>query len=98
MAPEIDGKLYLTDLEPSADDSDINNDAAHHANKRPAQAGDMAVVEITESHDYDLIGRIVQLEDRLPTQISAANLATAAATASNAVQKISTGAALRVLA
>ncbi len=93
MAPEIDGKLYLTDLEPSLDD----NDAPQHIKKRPAQAGDMAIVEITESHDYDLIGRIVRLEDRLPAQLSAANLATAA-TATNAVQKISTGAALRVLA
>jgi ribosomal protein S12 methylthiotransferase len=91
MAPEIDGKLYLTDLEPSNEPSDGNA-------RRQAQTGDMATVEITESHDYDLVGRIVRLEQRFPLPTNAANLATSSVTAANAVQKISTGAALRVLA
>src|SRR4029079_11102548 len=50
MAPEIDGKLYLTDLEPES--------AA-----RAAQVGELVTVEITESHDYDLVGRVVHLSE-----------------------------------
>ena len=41
MAPEIDGKLYLTDLEPPSD------------RNAPRSPGDIAMVEITKSHDYD---------------------------------------------
>jgi ribosomal protein S12 methylthiotransferase len=49
MAPEIDGKLYLTDIQPQPDG----------ASARP---GDMATVEITKSLDYDLVGRVVAIE------------------------------------
>jgi ribosomal protein S12 methylthiotransferase len=80
MAPEIDGKVYLNDLEP-ADGG------------RPAQVGDIALVEITESHEYDLVGRVAEIQEASPT---ARPLTTSAVMAP--VQKISTGAALRVLA
>jgi ribosomal protein S12 methylthiotransferase len=50
MAPEIDGKLYLTDIQPQPDG----------ASARP---GDMAAVEITRSLDYDLIGRVTALQE-----------------------------------
>ena len=80
MAPEIDGKVYLNDLEP------IDGG-------RAAQVGDVAMVEITESHEYDLVGRVVEIQEALPL---ARPLATNAPMAP--VQKISTGAALRVLA
>ena len=81
MAPEIDGKLYLNDLEPI------------DGGGRAAQVGDMAVVEITESHEYDLVGRVVEIQESVPpAQSRAVNVAMAP------VQKISTGAALRVLA
>src|ERR1700716_57299 len=43
MAPEIDGKLYLTDIEPPGGEV--------------AEAGDVARVEITKTDAYDLIGR-----------------------------------------
>jgi ribosomal protein S12 methylthiotransferase len=80
MAPEIDGKVYLNDLEPVD-------------GGRAAQVGDMAVVEITESHEYDLVGRVVEIQEALPVaRLVAANEAMAP------MQKISTGAALRVLA
>ena len=80
MAPEIDGKVYLNDLEPSQ-------------GGRSAQIGDMAIVEITESHEYDLVARVVEVQEA-PAIVRplAANAAMAP------VQKISTGAALRVLA
>ena len=45
MAPDIDGKLYLTDIE-------LPNDEI-------AGIGDVARVEITKMDAYDLIGRVV---------------------------------------
>ena len=50
MAPEIDGKVYITEFEGVNDAEDL-----------PA-AGTMATVEITESNDYDLIARAVKFD------------------------------------
>jgi hypothetical protein len=77
MAPEIDGKLYLTDIETQ---SGVE-----------AQAGDVVRVEITKTDAYDLIGRIVEI---LPRPVCRPASAVAAAAA---VQRIATGAPLRVL-
>jgi ribosomal protein S12 methylthiotransferase len=50
MAPDIDGKLYLTDIElPSGE---------------VAQSGDVVRVEITKADAYDLIGRVVEIQSR----------------------------------
>jgi ribosomal protein S12 methylthiotransferase len=50
MAPDIDGKLYLADIElPSGE---------------VASAGDIAKVEITKTDAYDLIGRVVEILPR----------------------------------
>ncbi len=50
MAPDIDGKLYLTDIElPSGE---------------VAATGDVVRVEITKTDAYDLIGQIVQITPR----------------------------------
>jgi ribosomal protein S12 methylthiotransferase len=76
MAPEIDGKVYLTDLEPP--------DGGCAAGR-----GDMVTAEITKSHDYDLVGRVVEVREAT-TRISAPVVSPA--------RTISTGAALRVLA
>jgi ribosomal protein S12 methylthiotransferase len=61
MAPEIDGKLYLTDIElPSGE---------------VASEGDVARVEITKTDAYDLIGRVVEILPRpvvRPTQAAPA--------------------------
>ncbi len=46
MAPDIDGKLYLTDIE--------------LPNGEIAETGDVAKVEITKTDAYDLIGRVVE--------------------------------------
>jgi ribosomal protein S12 methylthiotransferase len=59
MAPEIDGKLYLTDIELQSGEV--------------AQAGDLAVVKIEKSDAYDLIGRVVEILPR-PVANSAVNL------------------------
>jgi len=47
MAPEIDGKFYLTDIE--------------LPDGRFADTGDAARVEITKTDAYDLIGRVVEI-------------------------------------
>jgi ribosomal protein S12 methylthiotransferase len=62
MAPEIDGKLYLTDIELPGG--------------RFADTGDDARVEITKTDSYDLIGRVVEILPRVAkrqpvTEISA---------------------------
>jgi ribosomal protein S12 methylthiotransferase len=86
MAPDIDGKIYLTDIEvPGGIYPGV------------AETGDVARVEITKTDDYDLIGRIVEI---LPRVTTAENLATGATAMHPTEQltRISTGAALRVLA
>jgi ribosomal protein S12 methylthiotransferase len=50
MAPDIDGKLYLTDIELPSDEV--------------ASAGDVVKVEITKTDAYDLIGRVVEIGPR----------------------------------
>jgi hypothetical protein len=83
MAPDIDGKLYLTDIELATGDT--------------AAAGDVARVEITRTDAYDLIGRVVEILPRpeprgLAYAAAAANLSPA-----EQLTRISTGAPLRVL-
>ncbi len=77
MAPEIDGKLYLNDIEIME----------HGIAARP---GDVVTAEITETHEYDLVGRVVEIFD-LPRPRAAQAAVTAP------VQRVVTGAALRVL-
>ena len=83
MAPEIDGKLYLTDIElPNGD---------------VAAAGDVARVEITKADAYDLIGRVVEILPR-PAVRDIDFLAPPAVPPTEKLHRISTGAPLRVLA
>ena len=56
MAPEIDGKVYVTEFEGVTD-----------AARLPAP-GTLATLEVTQSKDYDLIGRVVELA---PSPLSA---------------------------
>jgi ribosomal protein S12 methylthiotransferase len=81
MAPDIDGKLYLTDIElPSGDTAGI---------------GDVARVEIDKTDAYDLIGRVVEILPRQPAQHS--TTAMIAMPPAQTLTRISTGAPLRVL-
>ena len=50
MAPEIDGKLYLTDIE--------------LPDGRIAAPGDVVAVEISKTDAYDLIGRVTEIRPR----------------------------------
>jgi len=82
MAPEIDGKVYITDIEAPADSA-------------AAQPGDMVTVEITESHAYDLVARVVEVLDasrRLEQR------PTVQGSTPNPLRQIVTGAPLRILA
>jgi len=89
MAPDIDGKLYLTDIE-------LPNGVA--------AAGDVVRVEITKTDAYDLIGRVVEIIPRTRELRGAAREDAAlkgGATTAVPVEKlhrIATGAPLRVLA
>jgi ribosomal protein S12 methylthiotransferase len=81
MAPDIDGKLYLTDIE--------------MPNGETAATGDVVRVEITKTDAYDLIGRVVEIQSRLairPVELVAAVPATP-----EKLTRIATGAALRVI-
>jgi len=80
MAPDIDGKLYLTDIElPSGE---------------VAESGDVVRVEITRTDAYDLIGRVVGIQQRKAVR----EIATAKAQIPpEKLTRIATGAALRVL-
>jgi ribosomal protein S12 methylthiotransferase len=81
MAPDIDGKLYLTDVElPSG---------------QIAAAGDIAEVEITRTDAYDLIGRIAEI--RTPVLASGRSCRVSVPPPAEKLTRISTGAALRVL-
>ncbi len=83
MAPEIDGKLYLTDLElPSGE---------------IAEPGDAAIVEITKSDAYDLIGRVKDILPGVAKRDSVAEALTAPVPSSGRLYRIATGAPLRVL-
>jgi ribosomal protein S12 methylthiotransferase len=84
MAPDIDGKLYLTDIElPSGE---------------VAEAGDIAGVKITRTDAYDLIGRIVELQPRPAARPSAGAMPVPPAAPVEKLHRIATGAPLRVLA
>ena len=83
MAPEIDGKLYLTDIELPGGEV--------------AVGGDAVLVEITKSDAYDLIGRVVEILPR--PEKPAGTIAPVAAEVAPAekLYRIATGAPLPVL-
>jgi ribosomal protein S12 methylthiotransferase len=84
MAPEIDGKLYLTDIElPSGE---------------AAAAGDVARVEITKADAYDLIGRVVEILPRPAARDKNSATTVSAVPPAEKLHRIATGAPLRVLA
>jgi ribosomal protein S12 methylthiotransferase len=82
MAPDIDGKLYVTDIE--LPDGGI------------AAMGDVVRVEIEKTDAYDLIGRVVAILDR-PVVRQLTGIPSAGGAQPEKLTRISTGAALRVL-
>ena len=83
LAPEIDGKLYLTDSEAPGG--------------KVAEAGDVVRVEITKSDAYDLIGHVVEILPR-PAERAVTNAPVIAPVpAEEKLHRIATGAPLRVL-
>jgi len=82
MAPEIDGKVYLTDIE---------------AGGEVAESGDVVRVEILKTDHYDLIARVAEILPR-PVMASATEQRVTTAPPTEQLTRISTGAALRILA
>jgi tRNA A37 methylthiotransferase MiaB len=83
MAPEIDGKLYLTDIElPTGE---------------VATPGDVAKVEITKTDAYDLIGRVVEIFPRCAGRTFDVAEPVPAAVPVEKLHRIATGAPLRVV-
>jgi ribosomal protein S12 methylthiotransferase len=86
MAPDIDGKLYLTDIElPSGE---------------VAATGDVAHVEISKSDAYDLIGRVVEILPRPASTGAVSDFRPESSPGVSVPQqftRIATGAPLRVL-
>ena len=84
MAPEIDGQLYLTDIElPSGE---------------TAQTGDVVRVEILKTDAYDLIGRVAELLPRREPRANLSSVPNARVEPAEKLTRIATGAPLRVLA
>jgi ribosomal protein S12 methylthiotransferase len=83
MAPEIDGKLYLTDIEVPGGEV--------------AEAGDVARVEITKTDSYDLIGRVAEILPRAAAEAVAGAASMPPVQAAEKLHRIATGAPLRVL-
>src|SRR5580658_5984518 len=65
MAPEIDGKVYITDFAGVNDAADL------------PQPGTMATIEITEAKHYDLIARAIEFEAPTPESTHRQAVATA---------------------
>jgi ribosomal protein S12 methylthiotransferase len=83
MAPDIDGKLYLTDIESRSGEV--------------AQAGDVARVQITRTDAYDLIGCVVEILPRPERMAGGGKPAVPQVPAAERLHRIATGAPLRVL-
>jgi ribosomal protein S12 methylthiotransferase len=83
MAPDIDGKLYLTDIElPTGE---------------VAAAGDVARLEITKTDAYDLVGRVVELVPHKAALVATKRANVTSAPPAEKLHRIATGAPLRVL-
>ena len=83
MAPDIDGKLYLTDIELPTGEA--------------ATTGDVAKVEITKTDAYDLIGRVVEILPHGAARTYGVAEPVPAVAAAEKLHRIATGAPLRVL-
>jgi ribosomal protein S12 methylthiotransferase len=83
MAPEIDGKLYLTDIELPGGEV--------------AAAGDVARVQITRTDAYDLVGRVVKILARPMLRAGEGVPPMASMPPAETLHRIATGAPLRVL-
>jgi len=83
MAPEIDGKLYLTDIE--------------LPNREVAEAGDVVRVQITKTDAYDLIGSVVEILQRPAAKANISLAAATQVPPAEKLHRITTGAPLRVL-
>jgi ribosomal protein S12 methylthiotransferase len=92
MAADIDGKVYVNDVA-SVESQSLQ---AQVSGAHIPQPGDLVRIEITESHDYDLVGKILDVV-RPAAKRDAIAAAAVAMPPHVPVQRIATGAPLRVL-
>jgi ribosomal protein S12 methylthiotransferase len=100
MAPEIDGKVYITDLVGQTSGSvPISPSQSERTGPEACPTpGQLATVEITEAHDYDLVARVVELRSEAkPDRVIGSSGDRKIADAPMPVVRIATGAPLRVL-
>lgn len=83
MAPDIDGKVYLTDIELPSGES--------------ATTGDIARVEVEKTDAYDLIGHVVELMPRPVARSGKGATDATPLRPAEQLTRIATGAPLRVL-
>ena len=83
MAPEIDGKLYLTDIELPCGEV--------------AKAGDVVRVQITKADAYDLIGSVKEILPRPEKRLAETVPSASPVLPMEKLHRIATGAPLRVL-
>jgi ribosomal protein S12 methylthiotransferase len=81
MAPEIDGKIYLTDIELPNGDTAIT--------------GDVARVEIEKTDAYDLVGRVMEILPVIRESVAVSSVPPVPP--AEKLHRIATGAPLRVL-
>jgi ribosomal protein S12 methylthiotransferase len=93
MAPEIDGKVYINDIVGAVSADHANGNGELKADTLP-KAGDLVRMEITEAHDYDLVGRVSEIVRRAERP----EPAILPHAASGSALRIATGAPLRILA
>ncbi len=94
MAPDIDGKVIITDVVEQTATS-VQAPASESGPQFP-RAGDMVTVEITEAHDYDLVGRITGYVCRGATSRVASGAASGSPGAVP-LARVPTGAPLRII-
>jgi ribosomal protein S12 methylthiotransferase len=87
MAPDIDGKVYV---------NDVASPEGKSISEHIPQPGDLVRIEITEAHDYDLVGKILDVV-RPAARHESLVTSSPAIPAHVPVQRIATGAPLRIL-
>jgi ribosomal protein S12 methylthiotransferase len=98
MAPDIDGKVFITDVAGQASSRSTSDRSqppmAVACNSEGLRPGDMVNVEITEAHDYDLVGRVTEI---LRRGVAAPGPLRDEPALPAALARVPTGAPLRIL-
>jgi len=101
MAPDIDGKVFVTDVRVGLTSRSVqplvSGLLSPAAQTEPTlRSGDLVTVEITEAHDYDLVGHVTEFLRRGQSgELPSASLESSAPP--SVLARVPTGAPLRIL-